>query len=163
MIDAYWSGFVDLRSHPKRISELSESRELPGLADTLSKLNAAESPVWTSKTDVFTPERVDPDEMGASREEAVFAVACYIDLLLRKDQWTDPSKAERKCRQICARLRGIDLRRCRVDIVVRRTLAADPNDLGATAYVTACGPSLVNAKARLAECLDAFTEVIVTR
>ena len=162
LIEAYWSGFVDLRAHPERVSELNECRELPALAGALVRLNAADSPVWTSKTDVFVPEHIDADEMNAPADEADHAVACYIDLLPRNDQmWNVPAEAERHCRDLFAGLRVIELSRCRVDLVVRRAVVAGADDLGITAYFTACGATPSEAKARLGECIGSFVEAVV--
>ena len=163
VIEGYWSGFVDLRAYPERTVELSECRELWGLSEALIKLNAPQSSFWTSKTDVFTPERVDPDEMNASMDETVYTVACYIDLLPSGDQrWDSPFKAEQVCKRFCAGLRASVLRCCRVDVVVRNAVVADVNDLGATVYFTACGSTQADAKNRLGESLAAFTEVVVS-
>ena len=80
---------------PHRAGELTEAWQLPGLADALGRMNATNSSVWTSKTDVFDPGPIDPDELDATREEARHAIACYVDLLRRSDQqWDSPSKAE---------------------------------------------------------------------
>jgi hypothetical protein len=164
VIDAHWPGLVDLRAETGRVQEIVETQLLPGLAEALMRLNSAESPVWTCKTDVFVPERIDPDELSATVDEATCAIACYIDVLMRGDQaWNFPFKAERACRQLCARLREIPLRCCRVDLVIRRARVGDLNDLGATAYLTACGSTSTDARARLAECLSAFAGVIVPR
>ena len=164
VIEAYWSGFVDLRAHPERALELSECGELPALADALVKLNSMSSPVWTSKADVFTPEHVDPDEMTSFAEDATCAIACYVDLLMSGDHtWNLPFEAERDCKSLCSRLRADSLGNCRVDIVIRRALVVDTNNLGATVYVTACGSSMEKAKTRLGECLNAFTSVLVPR
>jgi hypothetical protein len=164
VIEAYWTGFVDVRAHPERISELSECRELPALADALVILNGEDSPVWTSKTDVFIPERIDPDEIAASTDEVAHAMACYIDLLPIRDRpWTDLETAERACKQICAGLRSIDLPRCRVDVVVRRAVLAEDDELAATVYFTACGLTDANARSRLDDCLDVFTALMVSR
>lgn len=164
IIEAHWSGFVDLGMNPKRISELSECHHLPRLAEALIKLNATDSPVWSSKTDVFEPEYIDPDEMDASADESVHAIACYVDLLLRKGHpWTTPLTAERACRQICGQLQAIELSRCRIDIVVRKASVGGVEEFGATVYSTACGPTPQDAKSRLGECLVAFTEAIASR
>ena len=161
VIEAYWNGFVDLRSEPKRISALSECLGLPGLAESLLQLNGAASPVWTSKSDVFTPEHIDPDEMDASIEESAYAIACYIDVLLRSDQiWNHAIRAERDCKRLCARLREVVLRRCRIDVVIRKAVMADLNSLGATIYFTACGSTIAESKTRLGECLRAFTSAV---
>jgi len=161
IIEAHWSGFVDLRANSQHASALSECRDLPELADALIRLNAPDSPVWTSKIDVFTPDRIDPDEMAASSCDAAHASTCYIDLLPRSDQiWDTPSKVERECRRICANLKVITLSRCRVDLVVRRAVEAGTCDLGMTVYLTACGPTPADARERLAECLALVTDVI---
>ena len=162
VIDADWPGFVDLRISPERVNKIAETHLQPGLAEALTRLNAADSSVWTCKTDVFAPERADPDELDARPDAATHAVACYLDLLMRSDQaWNLPSEAEHACKQLCARLRAIQLQRCRVDFVVRRAVVAGVNELGATVYLTACGRTLMDAKSRLGECLSAFSEVVV--
>ncbi len=164
VIEAQWPGFVNLREDPRRACELTEVRQLPGLADALARLNAANSPVWTSKTDVFDPSPIDFDELDATREEAEHSIACYIDLLMRSDQvWNFPFKAEQSCRVLCKRLREVPLLCCRIDLVVRRVyIHPDINDLGATAYLAACGRSEGDARARLEECLAAFVAAIIT-
>jgi hypothetical protein len=161
VIEAYWPGFVNLRDEPWRVNEIAETHEVSGLAAALLRLNGLKSPVWTSKSDVFLLDEFDPDELSATREEAKFAMACYVDLLMRSDQiWSFPFKAEQACRAICDGLREVPLRCCRVDLVVRRALVADVNDLGATIYLTGCGRTLEDARNRLGECLDAFARVI---
>lgn len=164
IIEAHWPGFVDLRKHPYRARELTEVRQLPGLENALALMNAAHSPVWTSKTDVFDPGQIDCDELDATRETAQHAIACYIDLLMRGDRvWNIPFKAEQSCRVLCKRLREVPLRCCRIDVVVRRAyIHPDIHDLGATVYLAACGRSEGDAKARLAECLTAFVDAIIT-
>jgi len=165
IIEARWPGFVDLRIEPNRVGELAETRHLPGLADALARLNAVNSPVWTCKTDVFVPVQIDPDELEARSEEATHFFACYIDLLMPNDQrWNSVSEAERDGKELCARLRDIPLRRCRVDLVIRQAhIEPNSNDLGATAYLTACGQTESDAKSRLTECLSLFAEAIIPR
>jgi hypothetical protein len=163
VIEAHWIGFVNLQIEPVRADDLEETRQLPGLADALKRLNAKNSPVWTCKTDVFVPDLIDLDELDATSEAATHAIACYVDLLLRGDeQWNLPFKAELACKELCTRLREVPLKRCRVDLVVRRAdIGRALNDLGATAYLTACGETEREAKSRLAECLSLFAAVIV--
>jgi hypothetical protein len=159
MMEACWTGFVDLRAAPDRVGEIGETRGLPGLANALVRLNAEGSSFWTSKCDVFQPEEIDADEVDAQADETDHRAACYIDLLLRSDQvWNLPLEAEHDCKQLCTRLRRIPLRCCRVDLVIRRAVVGDWNGLGATAYFTACGRTELEASERLAECLAAFAE-----
>lgn len=161
VIDAHWKGFVDLRAHPERVSELSECCDFPELSDALLRLNGPDSPVWTFKTDVFTLDQVDPDEMDASTDESLSAIACYIDMLQRdKANWRTLFEAERDSKALCAELRTIRLRCCRTDIVVRRAMVYGCDVLGATVYSTACGPTLAEAKNKLGKCLAALTGAI---
>ena len=161
LIEAYWVGLVDLCAHPERVSEICECRDLPGLADVLLKLNAADSAVWTSKTDVFFPETIDRYELDASADESGAGIACYIDLLSHaREAWSDQKRVEEFCRQLCTRLAAQALRCCRVDIVVRRAAVSEAYGLGATVYATACGATRAEARRRLTECLKAFAAAV---
>ncbi|WP_348264806.1 hypothetical protein P8935_09765 [Telmatobacter sp. DSM 110680] len=163
IIEAHWAGFVDLRVEPARASQLAETQQLPGLAEALERLNAINSPVWTCKTDVFVPGHIDPDELDAAGEESSHSIACYVDLLMRSDQqWNLPFKAERSCKVLCAQLRNIPLRCCRIDLIVRQAhIESDLNDLGATAYLSACGSTESGARLQLTECLSQFAKLLV--
>ncbi len=162
VIDALWPGFVDLRLDSKGVNELEEIRQLPRLAEVLVRLNAASSQVWTSKCDVFNPERFDSDELDAPAESAIHAMACYIDILPRSDQrWPSPNLAIYTCKRICAHLLSVPLRGCRADLVVRRALIIPVQmDLGITAYFTACGPTAADATSGLERALDEFADAI---
>jgi hypothetical protein len=162
VIDALWPGFVDLRNHPESAGDLAESKLLPALAPALAHLNASSSGIWTSKSDVFDPGYVDPDELDATAEESADLLACYIDMLPRREgQWSLPSAIEQDCRRICAALSTQAARCCRVDLVIRRAYSgADTTDLGVTAYLMACGSTELEARVRLTGCLVSFAEVI---
>src|ERR1700678_2555775 len=110
VIDALWSGFIDLRRAPERIGEIDEARKFPALSEVLLHLNrpesslglsadsnvdsmlddvACRSQVWSSKCDLWTLDRSfdtwDPDELNATPVESSVALACYIDLLPRNE------------------------------------------------------------------------------
>jgi hypothetical protein len=165
VIDTCWPGLIDLRQHPERICELAEAVQSPPLAEALIKLNSSASPVGTSKCDlwpILDPAEFDADEMDAAQQAALQAVACYIDLLFHGEaQWSAPDQAEAACKRLVAQLRAIPLRGCRVDLVIRRALLAPGQEsLGATAYLTACGPSLSQAEAVLGTALAAFADSV---
>jgi len=163
ILDACWEGLVDLRRSPQDAALLPEARELPALADALVKLNSPSSPVWTAKCDVWRPPDFDGDELDARAEEAKFAMACYIDLLPRQNQrWPSPETAVADCRAIGARLRSEPLRCCRADLIVRRAyLMGERQDVGITAYITACGSTWNEACATLASALHAFVRLVL--
>ena len=162
VIDAHWSGLVDLRSAPERAAELPEAMQQPGLAEALKKLNGAGSPVWTAKCDAWPVAEFDVDELDAPRDAAWSAVACYIDLLSSDpDAWSALADAEAWCKTACARLRAVPMRCCRVDLVVRRAvLRAGCEALGVTAYLTACGATDETAAESLRASLTAFADAI---
>jgi hypothetical protein len=162
VIDACWTGLVDLQRAPEAAWNLPECVAFPALAEALTKLNAAASPVWSSKCD-FWPSleagEFDLDELDAPADCAAHAVGCYIDLL-PKIGWQQ-GLAEAACKRFCGLLRAVPLRLCRTDLVIRRALiAAGEMDLGVTAYLTACGPSSVEAKLTLEAALTALTDAV---
>lgn len=163
VIEADWPEFVNLRDEPERIRDIEETQHLPGLARILMELNAKQSPVWTSKCDVFEPEAIDPNELEADSEEGKFALAGYIDVLMRNDQaWDSLFKVEQACRSLCNELHEIPLRCCRVDIVVRKARVRDLDKLGATVYFLGCGPTRTDSENRLVECMAKFATVMVS-
>ena len=163
VMHAHWPGLVDLRSSPERAAELAEAAQQPGLAGALARLNGPSSPVWTSKCDVWPVAEFDMDELDAPGDSASSAVACYIDLLQRDyDAWKIPA-VEAWCRATCARLHAIQLRCCRVDLVIRYALLnADPQHLGVTAYLTACGATPEDAAHSLRAALAAFADSVAS-
>jgi hypothetical protein len=170
VIEALWPGFVDLRRSPELIDELPETAEIPALAVPLVKLNAKTSPVWTSKCGVWTenyPEsfdsgRLDPDEFDAPTGYMGHTIGFYIDLLPKRiEQWPSPDMVAASCKVWCKQFRTVQLRCCRVDLVVRRAfITLGHFDLGVTAYLTACGESANGAKAVLEKATSPFTDVL---
>ena len=163
VIDACWEGFIDLRQMPERAGELPEARDLPALADALVRINSPSSQVWTSKCDLWRPGAFDPDELDAPTGAGEFFIACYIDLLPRSHrQWIFPGQAVDFCRQQCAFLRANRLQCCRIDLIIRSAfIAPDRQNLGITAYLTACGPTPQDAGAALDSALAAFVEALL--
>jgi hypothetical protein len=165
VMDAHWAGFVDLRQEPGRVATLPEVFELPVLADALVRLNAAESPVWTSKCDVWEAAGFDPDEMDAPQGKVHFALSCYIDVLPRTDRkWRSPEQAAVACKTLCEQLRDVPLRSCRADLVVRRAhTTKETDEYGVTAYLTACGSTLVAARTALGAAVGVFADSILSQ
>ena len=162
VIDACWPGLVDLQRAPEAAWNLPECAEFPALAEALATLNAAASPVWSSKCD-FWPRleagEFDPDELDVPTDCAAHAMGCYIDLL-PKIGWQQ-GQAEAASKQLCGLLRAVPLRSCRADLVIRRALvAAGEVDLGLTAYLTACEHTSAEAKLTLQAALTALTDAV---
>ena len=82
------ASWVDLRSDPDALDGIAEADEHPALLAALRSLNAARSPVFTAKCDVWTMEE---DELAATRldlmledDVAAAGMSSYIDLLWRE-------------------------------------------------------------------------------
>jgi len=173
VIDACWPGLIDLQRSPERAWQLPETAQFPALAQALAKLNAASSPVWTSKCDLWLhldAGEVDPDELDAPPGSSAHAMGCYIDLLPKcGQQWLPPDVAAAWCKRLCGLLRALPLLCCRVDLIIRRAvLIPDPTDpervdLGVTAYLTSCGASPAEAEQALQATLAAFVDALFAR
>ncbi len=161
IIDASWTGLVDLRREPHRVHELPEVEALPALAHALLRLNAASSPVWTAKCDVWPLPEFDPDEMDAADEHPQHALACYVDLLPGSASWDTPPVAVAWCRALCHRLHAAPLHSCRADLIVRHACPAPGiSGIGITAYLSACGQTPADAALALGAALAAFADAV---
>jgi len=165
VIEAHWKGFVDLQRQPERVKDLPETTQFPALGKALARLNAIDSPVWTSKCDYWPrleAGEFDPDELDAPPGCSTHAMGCFIDLLPKSDQqWALPEMAEKACKRICGLLNAVPLRCCRVDLVIRRAfITTKLLNIGVTVYLTACGESPTEAKRTLEAALAAFTDAL---
>jgi len=163
VIDAQWAGFVDLQRHQELAENLPEAAQFSALGEALARLNAPDSPVWTSKCDFWPhlePTEFDPDELDAPPGCSAHATGCFIDLLPKSDQqWTLPEMAGKACRRVCGLLSAVPLRCCRADLVIRRAIiTSDMMDLGITVFLTSCGESQATAAKTLIAALAAFTD-----
>lgn len=165
VMEARWDGFVDLQRYPERAGHLPEAAQFRALGEALAKLNATDSPVWTSKCDYWPhleAGEFDPDELDAPPGCTTHATGCFIDLLPKSgQQWALPEMAEKACRRVCGLLIAAPLRCCRADLVIRRAIISpDVMELGITAYLTACGESQTAAAKTLEAVLAAFTDAL---
>jgi hypothetical protein len=152
-----------LRAEPARVAEIEEVAQFPSLAELLFRLNAASSPVWTAKCDVWPVETFDADELDADGEAAATALGCYIDLLPADEAAFSTLNAYAEWSQrLCQNLRSKALRQCRVDLIVRRAFfTPESAGLGVTTYVTGCGPDGSEATESLGRALTALTDSIL--
>ncbi len=163
VLDACWPGFIDLRVNPDAAGVLPEVQEFPVLGRALIRLNAAQSPVWTAKCDVWRLTTYDPDELDAPHNQADRALSCYIDLFAcNARDWPSPDQTIAWCKGLCALLGRIPLRSCRVDLVVRNAiLPHEQAGCGVTAYLAAAGSDAAQASLKLDEALVAFVDTIL--
>jgi hypothetical protein len=165
VIEAWWPGLVDLRRSPASVVDIPEAVELPRLGDALIRLNAASSPVWTSKCGLWTnngAEQFDADEFDAPPGGTAHTHGCYVDLLSRDEGlWSSAVGIESTCKLWCAGLRGLALRSCRADLIVRRAFTPPERmHLAVTAYLTGSGSTAGEAMEAVEAALVPFADVL---
>jgi hypothetical protein len=70
--------YYDLKRHPELLLEVEEAQRAPELAEFLSKVNSAASPLETAKCDAWLSSEINPEE---EIHEATHKFASYVDLL----------------------------------------------------------------------------------
>ncbi|MGA8043441.1 MAG: hypothetical protein WCA37_11610 [Terracidiphilus sp.] len=162
VLDAAWSGFIDLRQTHAEAHTLDEVKNFPPLGAVLVRLNSNRSPVWTAKCDFWQLDEFDPFELDAPLLPGQYALACYIDLFARnRAEWSSPQQAMDWCRALCLLLHQLPLRNSRADLVIRAAyLPGDEAGFGVTAYLIAVGADEPGARAQLTKALVAFADSI---
>jgi hypothetical protein len=165
-----WEGFVDLRRVPEAVRRIAEAGNHTALAEALIRLNAPESPVFTSKCDYWeiNADEIDPFEFEAASEEALQGIGCYVDLLARDPQfyasfsmhedWVRRAAlALRQHRQACARIEFV------VRPAIQKEMETDSllEGFAITLYVSSCGADEDTAKRMFQAALEAATTVTI--
>jgi hypothetical protein len=151
--------FIDLRENPQAIDEIEEARREPALHSALLALNGAGSRIWTAKCGTWisgtgisgSQDKIDRWEMDAGPDEAEFGAGCYIDILPRDR--ASFAVQERWIRVLTEKLRGVELRCARIELVLRRAAVRGVAGFGVTCFVQGCGASSELAASRWAEAL----------
>jgi hypothetical protein len=141
-IDADWPGFVDLRLHPEAINTIPEAAANLSLREVLALFNAGDSPVFTSKCDVWrlNAEEIDPLEFDCSAAEAETGMACWVDVIaVDQDLFASFSRHEAWVRRATERLRALPGSCGRADLVVRSAGCGGREGFGVTLYAAGCG------------------------
>jgi hypothetical protein len=136
-----WEGFVDLRKDIARIREISEAVCTPSLAEALVRFNAPQSHLFTTKCDrwLLAADEIDALEFDAKAEDTRAGIACYVDVISRRDSLFSSFTAHEKwSRATVKALRAIALPQCRLDFVVRPAVIDNLEGFGITFYVAAC-------------------------
>jgi hypothetical protein len=168
LIEACWSGFVDLRHHPECVGEIQEAVAFPPLAALLLALNGAHSRLWTAKCDLWETKADDVAGLASACRTAAqvgalpcAALACYIDLLpVAGKVFAQPQQAEDFCREWVVRLASISLLDCCVDLVIRQAFAGEIEGFGVTTYLSAVGRDRSAATEALTAALATFADTI---
>ena len=162
VIDADWTGLVDLRSDPAQAARIEEAVRYPALRDALLTLNAPESPVRSTKCDVWTLDagEIDPLEFGCGVDAELVGVASYIDLVACNAAVFASFKAhEAWAVGAVRRTRQAQIGPGRVDLLIRAAHVHCGEGFGITLYVAGCGADAQAAQAAWGEALLAAAAI----
>ena len=177
--------FVDLRSEPYDLAEISEAEQHPALARALRSLNATRSPLLSAKCDVWVlSAEIRPEDLLALRLEldqepelAAVGFGSYIDLLWRdRAVFASAHLQQERLDRLVRRVERLPHDTAALACVLRPALLdfAGPESSGPgrsaplegfafTLYVTAVGPDRVAASSAWESALTDVVEVLRSR
>ncbi len=134
--------FVDMRSGPACVHEITEAQAHPALRAALIRLNAPEGKLWTAKCDAWALDAEERDGIAAELDEETFGAGfgCYIDMLARDDEpFQSFSFHERMARAWVHSVKTSAAAQSRSEFVVRPALVDAIPGFAVTVYVWALG------------------------
>ena len=167
--------FLNLRAEPFDVAEVAETDQYPALRRALRSLNAARSPVFTSKCDVWT---LSPEEGGEKLEllrleldlddaEVAFGLSSYIDVLWReRTVFASPHVASERLARLTRRAARLPHAEAAFEAVLRPAVVDFQGPLegfGATLYVTAVAADPETAVRRWEAALESLVALMRER
>lgn len=158
--------FVDLRTNPYDIAEVSEAEHNPALARALRSLNATRSPFLTAKCDTWTLSSAEHSEnldglrmeLMLPDEDAVCGFASYIDLLWReRSVFASAHQQQDRLDRIVRRAQRLPHPETALECVLRPAfldLNGPLEGFAVTFYLTALGPDPEIARRRWELAMD---------
>jgi hypothetical protein len=149
--EASGSRFVDLRTNPYDIAEITEVEHNPTLGRALRSLNASRSPVLTAKCDAWPLTFHDyAEQMQTLRmelmlpeEDVAAGFSSYIDLMWRESAvFVSRHKQQERLDRIVRRAKLLDHPECALECVLRPAfidLNGPLEGFAVTVYVTSLG------------------------
>ncbi|MGA1983794.1 MAG: hypothetical protein ABSG84_15175 [Acidobacteriaceae bacterium] len=121
------AAFVDLRANPYDFDAIPEAERYPPLMQALRALNAARSPVFTAKCDVWPLAGEELEQLQLTLDvdtvDAPAGFASYIDLVAReRSLFTSFHKHEQWLRRLTRLATPLDRPAAALDCVLRPTL-----------------------------------------
>ena len=163
--------FVDLREDPYAIDSIPEAEDHPALQHSLRSLNAARSPLFTAKCDVWqaSADELEPLRLnlGLEPEEAAAGLFSYIDLLCRdRALFTSFHQQQHVLGRLERRLAPLDQPFALAECIVRPALldlTAPQEGFAASLYIKAVAADAETAQLNWSNALDAVTAILRAR
>jgi hypothetical protein len=136
------SAYVDLRTNPELIRQLTEVRQFPELGEFLRAMNR--SRFTSAKCDAWFDQLMDVND---EPYEAKMKCASYVDLFLADSQERlGFATHETTARNVSQNLRKLEELPARAEIIIRRAYFEDDEGLYWTVYVFGYGDSVEGAR-----------------
>ena len=157
--------FINLRSEPYDLAEITEAEHSPALGRALRSLNATRSPFLTAKCDMWRLEQERGEELAVLALEldleagdAHAGYGSYIDLLWReRSVFASAHQASDRLDRLVRRAARLPHDAAAVQFILRPAVVEFETTLEGFAvslYVTALGPEPESARVRWAATLD---------
>ena len=157
--------FVDLREDPYELESIPEAESYPALRNALRSLNAARSPVYTAKCDVWRSteaEALAAMELELALDPGLAVAACssYIDVLWReRSLFASFHQHQHLAERLARRAASLDQEFAMFECIIRPAvldLTGPQEGFALSLYVKATGSDERHAEANWAAGLDAM-------
>ncbi len=167
--------FVDLRSNPYDLADIQEAEQFPALGRALRALNAARSPFFTAKCDVWPLSATEQSEalrslqieLDLEHDDSAAGLGTYIDLLWReRTVFGSAHQQIDRLERLVRRAEKLPHVETSVQFVLRPALLDFNTPLegfATTLYVTSLGPDAHTAKARWEAALESVVHLLRSR
>jgi hypothetical protein len=163
--------FIDLRENPYDLDHLPEAEHYPPLMHALRALNAARSPVFTAKCDVWQLEAEELEalrtDLDVGADEAPAGFGSYIDTLWRERSiFASFHLQEQMLHRLIRHAAPLDRPYAMLDCILRPAmvdLAGPQEGFAVSLYVKALGHDEQSAEENWAAALDAVVAVVRSR
>ncbi|HTD96546.1 MAG TPA: hypothetical protein VK627_06440 [Edaphobacter sp.] len=158
--------FIDLRENPYDLDHLPEAERYPALMHALRALNAARSPVFTAKCDVWPlgAEELEQLRLNLDAEDTPSGFGSYIDLLWReRSVFASFHQQEQLLHRLTRHSEPLDHPYAMLDCVIRPALVdlTGPQEgFAVSLYVKALGHDEQTAEENWAAALDAVVALL---
>ena len=163
--------FIDLREDPYAIDSIPEAEAYPALQHALRSLNAARSPLFTAKCDVWNASVEECDNLqlhlGLDPAETTAGLVSYLDLLCRdRALFTSVHQQSHLLGRLERRLAPLDHPFAAAECIVRPALldlTSPQEGFSISLYLKAVGPDPAAAAAHWSAALEAVTATLRAR
>ena len=153
--------FIDLKSNPVAVDQITEAQVWPELRKALAILNATDSAVWTAKCDAWV---LDEEERELDFGPVAFGFGVYLDVLPSEiSAFISLDWARASVEQWTKLARAIPPEAARADFVIRPAVWNDEAGFATTLYVFGYGAADQLARRNWSDALLAIATLVAAQ